>query len=295
MLKTNAYELFEKNPLLNTHFPFLSLDINYKTCVPKRMHFQQLHWHDDIQIVYVLKGEVKIQTLNQNIELKENEAIFINKHVLHSILPNDIAHYRSFIFPDAMVRFYKKSPMDQDVQCLLENNSFEFYFIYEHKAIEIIQELNQVVFQQPKQQYYEYKITTLLTHLMYEILTHITLTENSFHHQQHESIQKCISYIHLHYQDNISLEDIASYGNISKGHCGRLFRETLHITPYEYLIDFRIQKSLEYLHNNKHNMTQIAQLVGFSDTSHYIQSFKKRLDMTPKQYQKQILFNDNNS
>ncbi|MEE0808822.1 MAG: hypothetical protein U0L84_05660, partial [Acutalibacteraceae bacterium] len=81
---------------------------------------------------------------------------------LNSILPNDIAHYRSFIFPDAMVRFYKKSPMDQDVQCLLENNSFEFYFIYEHKAIEIIQELNQVVFQQPKQQYYEYKITTLL-------------------------------------------------------------------------------------------------------------------------------------
>lgn len=75
---------------------------------------------------------------------------------------------------------------------------------------------------------------------------------------------------------------------MSVGHCGRLFMQVLQTTPYEYLINYRIKKSLELLGKEKTSISQIALEVGFNDVSHFIQIFKKRMNITPKQYQKQL-------
>lgn len=66
---------------------------------------------------------------------------------------------------------------------------------------------------------------------------------------------------------------------MSVGHCGRLFMQVLQTTPYEYLINYRIKKSLELLGKEKTTISQIALEVGFNDISHFIQSFKKRMSI----------------
>ena len=76
---------------------------------------------------------------------------------------------------------------------------------------------------------------------------------------------------------------------MSVGHCGRLFMQVLQTTPYEYLINYRIKKSLELLGKEKTIISQIALEVAFNNVSHFIQSFKKRMSITPKHYQKQLL------
>ena len=81
---------------------------------------------------------------------------------------------------------------------------------------------------------------------------------------------------------------------MSVGHCGRLFMQVLQTTPYEYLINYRIKKSLELLGKEKTPISQIALEVGFNDVSHFIQSFKKRMSITPKHYQTQLFNHQNN-
>ena len=78
---------------------------------------------------------------------------------------------------------------------------------------------------------------------------------------------------------------------MSIGHCGRLFMQVLQTTPYEYLINYRIKKSLG---KEKTPISQIALEVGFNDVSHFIRSLKKRMSITPKQYQKQLFSHQNN-
>ncbi|MFQ9252955.1 MAG: helix-turn-helix domain-containing protein [Faecalibacillus intestinalis] len=51
--------------------------------------------------------------------------------------------------------------------------------------------------------------------------------------------------------------------------------QVLQTTPYEYLINYRIKKSLELLGKEKTPISQIALEVGFNDVSHFIQSLKK--------------------
>lgn len=204
-----------------------------------------MHWHEDIQITYVIHGTIQIQTLDHSIEVQAGQAIFINKKILHQITEIKDAHYRSFLFPDMFMQFYQDSP------------------VY-------------------------HQVCTFLNQLMLKLMQTLPVSTKPFSSDQNLSIQKCLSYIHIHYQEDITLNDIAGYGDISAGYCGRLFQKILKTSPYEYLIDFRIQKSLELMTTPHYTITQIATSVGFNSVSHFIQCFKKKLKMTPKQYQKQI-------
>ncbi|MBR8699813.1 helix-turn-helix domain-containing protein [Enterococcus casseliflavus] len=53
------------------------------------------------------------------------------------------------------------------------------------------------------------------------------------------------------------------------------------MTPYKFLIDYRLQRSQSLLENKNLTVTEISQQIGFSDTSHFIQSFKKNMDERP--------------
>ena len=126
----------------------------------------------------------------------------------------------------------------------------------------------------------------LLISIMNQLINNIPETHYS---HINLNVQQCLVYIHKHYEDDITLKDIADYGNMSVGHLGRLFKSILDTTPYEYLIDYRIQKSLDLLSKKENTISDIAIKVGFNSVSYYIQCFKKRLSITPKQYQKQLL------
>lgn len=291
MQEYNSYDLFVRNPLAHTNFPFLAMDCNNRINIPPRQRFQEMHWHDDIQITYVLEGKIKIIALDQSIVVGKGEGVFINKHVLHQFVEMESSHYRSYVFPDVFIKFYDQSPMSKDIESISEKQHIGICLLNKSdETIDIIKNLDEAVFGSNRPPNKEYYISMLLVRFMYAFI-HSQTNKDSYDvvaSDYHLSFQKCLAFIHRHYGEEISLDTIASYGNISVGHCGRLFLQILETTPYEYLINYRIKKSLELLSQNNKTISQIALEVGFNDVSHFIQSFKKRMKVTPKQYQKQL-------
>lgn len=288
MSTNNSFELYVKNPLLHTPFPLFALDCNNNISIPPRQRFHEIHWHSDIQLTYVLEGKISIKTMNQKIILKKGQMIFINKNVLHQINEAIDSHYRSLIFPDTLISFTNQTTMQKQVTYLLEQSQLETYIFLEATAE--IKDLDQIIFLNQSKEFKEYYLALKLANLIYQVMANIDATKPSLSKENHLGLQECLCFIHLHYHEDISLEDIASYGNMSAGHCGRLFQQILETTPYEYLINYRIKKSLELLANKQTTISTVAIEVGFNGVSHYIQSFKKRMKITPKQYQK-LLFN----
>ncbi len=92
----NAFELYSKNPNIHKSFLLFILDVNQDQCYPKRQRFHEMHWHDEIQLTYVLEGEITIRTLDQSYTVSKNQVVFINKQVLHILLDSQNAHYLSF-------------------------------------------------------------------------------------------------------------------------------------------------------------------------------------------------------
>ncbi len=96
--------------------------------------------------------------------------------------------------------------------------------------------------------------------------------------------QKMMGYISEHYMEKISLEDIAESANIGKTLCTKLFKKFVAKTPGEYLISYRITKSLEMLNSSDMSVTDIAYACGFNSASHYTKTFREMLGCTPLKY-----------
>lgn len=121
------------------------------------------------------------------------------------------------------------------------------------------------------------------------MITHVSLSIEDSPKQirkQQERVQLMLSYIHQNYANHVSLQNIADTAHLSKSECNRSFNKTLHITPYEYLIFYRIKQSTELLIDTDMSISEIAQRVGFNHVNHYIQSFKKQYRATPNVYRK---------
>ncbi|WP_353956653.1 cupin domain-containing protein [Allocoprobacillus halotolerans] len=69
-----------------------------------------MHWHEDIQITYVIHGTIQVQTLDHSLEVQVGQAIFINKKILHQITEIKDTHYRSFLFPICLCNSIKILP-----------------------------------------------------------------------------------------------------------------------------------------------------------------------------------------
>lgn len=100
-------------------------------------------------------------------------------------------------------------------------------------------------------------------------------------------ITTLVHYLETHYVDQITNESLANLVGYSPQYTSRLFKQVFKISPYQYLIELRIRKAKELLVNNTQlSIQQVSEQVGFNDTSHFISTFKKIENQTPKQFQK---------
>jgi AraC-like DNA-binding protein len=96
-----------------------------------------------------------------------------------------------------------------------------------------------------------------------------------------------IGFIHAHYPEKITLDAIASAGMMCRSKCCHLFKQTLRQTIFEYLLHYRIRKSLKLLTDTGMSITEIAGRCGFNSASYYTETFNKITGMTPRDYRRQ--------
>ncbi|MBS7577662.1 MULTISPECIES: helix-turn-helix domain-containing protein [unclassified Enterococcus] len=83
------------------------------------------------------------------------------------------------------------------------------------------------------------------------------------------------------------IEVIAKNLYISPQYLSRLFQKYIHKSPYQYLIDYRINKGKEYLINQPNlEIQEIASRVGFQSPSQFIAIFKAKVELTPNAYRR---------
>ena len=83
---------------------------------------------------------------------------------------------------------------------------------------------------------------------------------------------------------NLSLDEFSQHSGLSRYHLIRSFKQTYGQSPHAFQLDQRIIQAKSLLQKGK-SLANIASILGFSDQSHFQRNFKKRLAVTPKQYQ----------
>ena len=99
-----------------------------------------------------------------------------------------------------------------------------------------------------------------------------------------EIIKRAIRYISGNYSQNLTLEDLAEHASLSPSYLSRLFKKELSISISDYICETKIEKAQHLLKYSDYSMVDIANYLAFSSQSHFIQTFKKLIGVTPKKY-----------
>ena len=124
--------------------------------------------------------------------------------------------------------------------------------------------------------------TKLLTHWIIRSLLGENYDMRSV--STNERIGRIQTYIELHCGEDLSVPDLAKNANMSVSNFNRLFTKEVGMSPKNYLIDVRLNKSVKLLRRNDLSVSEIAEQCGFYSLSHFSAVFKKAHNMSPSEY-----------
>jgi len=251
-----------------------------------------LHWHNELQFVVVLEGQVQFTIDSNTVLLGEGDGLFINANLLHTSTSYDCDNSKYICFDIDASLFLLNNPLLESFGAFILNPERLPYAVlnpsiqWQKNTIEHLKSMYALYTE--KSYGFELLFISSLLKICHELITHIsadpivpTLSGN-----EHQRIKELLSYIHAHFSEKITLDDIASAANISRSECCRFFKKMTQTTPIEYLTSYRINQSIYLLKNSDLTITEIAIEVGFSSASYFIDKFKKHTHYTPKEFQR---------
>lgn len=249
------------------------------------------HWHPEIELTLILSGEIEYHVNNQVYLLTSGEGLFGNSSTLHSGYRKDDQEctYLSITFHPRFLYGYENSCLQTKyVDFITSNDTWSSLLLqkdiaWHQEILHIMQDIYQL--SQKPQDDYELQVHILLLQIWNKLYHYfISLPQNEIAETEYlDRLRKIISYIQEHYNQELSLDDIAASINICKSECCRFFKKHMNMTIFDYILLLRIQNSLPLLRNGE-NITKVAGMVGFSSPAYFSQIFKRYMKCTPREY-----------
>ena len=104
-------------------------------------------------------------------------------------------------------------------------------------------------------------------------------------------LQIMMQYIHDHYQEEITLDEIAASASVSKSSALHIFQSGIQTAPVAYLIQYRLMQAAELLYTTTKPVSTIAVETGFTGAGYFCRKFKERYQISPGEYRKHRLCN----
>ena len=99
-------------------------------------------------------------------------------------------------------------------------------------------------------------------------------------------IKEAIAYIDANYQYDISIQDISDACGLNRSYFGRLFKETMSLSPQQFLIQYRMTKAAQLLKGSRIPVAEVSIAVGYENQLHFSRAFKSVFDISPSEYRR---------
>ena len=263
---------------------------SYRIFMDSFHHFS-IHRHNYVEIFYVLNGSFRLTTGDVHFQLDEGHICFVNSGELHSVNQNQAENHmlilqignirNEFLTTLQKYRFSSDSYL-QD----LANGDLPLKDL-QRILLEIYQE------EQDKQPGYQHVILSLINALLAMLMRrhYLVLKTNKDCVADNNYLRfvDIMEYLDTHYQEKLSLTQLADTYHINYYYLSHFFKETAGIPLKTYLNNLRLDKSLPLLLENTNTITQIALDCGFPNVKAYTIAFRDKFGSLPSKYRKSML------
>ncbi len=249
-----------------------------------------LHWHTELEFLVLHQGEIHFQVEDKKFVIKAGQGIFIPPGLLHSAenIGNTPVSFSAFVLsPSFLIADMQSHAYKKYVLPVLHNNlalTLSFCPDLPWQA-QLLTHLTSVLQAVRPTELFVLGHALLLWDLLYT--EHISkLGGRPSLDTLAKHMDPVLDYIHLHYNENLSLHTLANMVHLSEGQFCRSFKHFTGMTPFQYLNRHRILQSCQDLYHTDKKITEIAYSHGFNNISYYNRAFLKVMHMPPSEYRK---------
>jgi AraC family transcriptional regulator len=126
----------------------------------------------------------------------------------------------------------------------------------------------------------------LMTHLLRHYSTQKPIEQTHHSGLSKRQLQQVANFVDRHLDQDIALAELAALVRMSPSYFSSLFKQSTRLTPYQYVIQCRIERAKQLLRQGKSSIADVAHSLGFTHQSHLSRHFKRLVGVTPKAFLK---------
>lgn len=260
---------YELHPaLMNNDFPL-------KIKVQTQSVNGYIHWHENLELLYFLKGDCNVINGNEELYVKEGEIAVFNSEAVHYVKPKNIPC--EYIIVQLDTTYFEAMGFnisDTNIKKIIKDD--EIGAILKKALAE----------KEARQSYYQESIKSMILQILV-IIFRKYLQENSNNDELSHKlklVKKVVKYIKRHYDEDLTVEKISEECGYSRFYVSKTFKEITGFTVIWYLNAARIEKAKSLLKNGDLSMSEIARQCGFGNQSYFGKVFKRLENISPHEY-----------
>lgn len=252
----------------------------------RRLDRLRLRWHNYPELLFVVKGSVRLYAQQSDAVLKTGQMIYIDSGEMHTLEPTDEDNLlvemqldSSALSPSrnrTQLSFHREQfleEMSRDALDLREMNRMMALVVYEYDK-------------RPKG--YAQQIIGYVNMMLAWLIRYGFLVEGEESNQPNDlfyhRINAILRYMDEHYDEHLTLQEIAKHEHISYYYLSSKFTHTTGMTFREHLTRIRLQKSIAELQSTRDSLEMIAAACGFNSARSYSTLFARQYGCSPAAY-----------
>lgn len=247
------------------------------------------HYHAELELTFILSGQ-GVRYVGNSIEnFYEEDLVLLGSNLPHSW--NTTTDQEQPV--NAIVIYLKEEFFDKNWMQSIEFEGIRNLSALMNKGIKV----DNKVASELKQKFYDLLNASPFEKLMIllQVLEYLSHNQEyrflceqeftcDFDDTDKTRINTVYNYIQTHYQEQVSLADIASRLNMSEEYFSRYFSKTMKKPFFEFLNEYKISRACKLLIETDKQISEICYASGFESIPFFYRQFKKFKDCQPKTY-----------
>ncbi|MEH7094115.1 GH39 family glycosyl hydrolase [Neobacillus vireti] len=246
------------------------------------------HAHRDIELIYMIKGQLQVKISNNTYHLNQSDFILVNSNEFHSFQSEKDNLFVVFHF-----NYLELSSLLAHKNLVFNCNSIDCSHSSDKEFIVVIEELLSVYMQQHQDSEVEslektFKLISLLKLKYLKSSNQLEIQSYSTSKGQNERLAEIMEYIQSNYREPLTLEEVAGLHYISVPYLSKFFKKQTGKTFSQYLNEIRLAHAVNELVNSNKPITRIALDNGFPNLAAFNRVFNESYQLKPVEYRKQM-------
>ncbi len=248
------------------------------------LNYTQNHWHDALEILFVLEGSIHIGIGNSVHQLQKEDLIVINPNEIHTTS----AHSGNLVLAlQISSDWLNKYPVFRGLHLSCNSCSSKKH-LHMNQIRKLLAQMMWVYNNQSS--CFELKLQSYLFELLYQLFVYFK--DDSVNpatdpgDKYMPRLSNIIHYLHENYNKDITLGDLAEQEYLSASYISRFFKKYIGTTFKEYIIRLRLEHAVRDLLFTDKSIAQLSFDNGFPNTNSFLYAFKEAYHETPSLYRK---------